>query len=112
MLLLLLLTFIPHLVGEGEAPKVPVLWPAGQGMAWAPDSGAAVSVSNACPFLPGPSPPFPVLLGADCGPWLQGLINSGPAQHSEITGYEGIPEGPLSPINHNWLCFYNHHNTL
>lgn len=27
-------------------------------------------MSNACRFLP-------VLLGAVCGPWLQGLINSG-----------------------------------
>ena len=70
-LFLLLLVFIPHLTGEGEAPKLPILPPAGSGRAdllpgrpGAPDSRAAVSVSNACRFLPGRSLPLPVLLGA------------------------------------------------
>lgn len=71
LVLFLLLIFIPHLVGEGEAPKLPIPPPAGPGRTallpgrpGAPDSRAAVSMSNACRFLSGPSLPLPVLLGA------------------------------------------------
>lgn len=66
VLFLLLLTFIPHLVGEGEAPRLLILWPAGQERAWAPDSGAAVSMSNACRFLPGPARPSQSFCGPGC----------------------------------------------
>lgn len=70
----------------GRGPQLLTVQLIGQEKAWAPDSRAAAIMSNACRFLPGPSPPCPVLLGAVCGPWLQGLINSGLAQRFEIAG--------------------------
>ena len=98
---LLLLIFTLHVVGAGgEATNLPILlsvWsgPAGLGP---PEEarGPRLRGSSDCeqhlllPVWPQPAPPTPppnpMLLGAVCSLWLQGLINSGWAQRFEMAG--------------------------
>lgn len=92
-LVLLLLIFSIHVAGETGPPSSPSSSQLGQGQpAWCLQEEAGApelrgsSECEQCLLLPvWPQTAPPMLLGADCCPWLQGLINSGPRRF-EITG--------------------------